>query len=235
MAGVTNSVSPMSMRVRSSNARPARSYEQLAVAPAFIFHWTSKGQFGRPFKSFDKLWRKALAAAKLPPDRIFHDLRRSAVRNLIRAGVDPSVAMKISGHQTRSMLDRYHIVGEAEAAGFTLAHRYLSSQPKVRNVEEGQTIRGHSCCRRSGSPCRSAHDGGSEWESNPPLRGSARSRTALKAAQVTRPDSLPRCSDDDSRGISSPAPREQRHRYHAAQHTVWIYSDNLPPQTPGRI
>lgn len=38
----------------------------------------------------------------------------------------------------------------------------------------------------------SARVGGSGWESNPPLRGSARSRTALKAAQVTRPESLPR-------------------------------------------
>jgi hypothetical protein len=38
---------------------------------------------------------------------------------------------------------------------------------------------------------RSARAGGSEWESNPPLRGSARSQTALKAAQVTRPESLP--------------------------------------------
>ena len=37
-----------------------------------------------------------------------------------------------------------------------------------------------------------APDGGSGWESNPPLRGLARSRTALKAAQVTRPESLPR-------------------------------------------
>ena len=35
-------------------------------------------------------------------------------------------------------------------------------------------------------------DGGSGWESNPPLQGSARSQTALKAAQVTRPESLPR-------------------------------------------
>lgn len=38
--------------------------------------------------------------------------------------------------------------------------------------------------------------GGSGWESNPPLQGSARSRTALKAAQVTRPESLPRRPDD---------------------------------------
>jgi hypothetical protein len=37
----------------------------------------------------------------------------------------------------------------------------------------------------------SRENGGSGWESNPPLRGSTRSRTALKAARVTRPESLP--------------------------------------------
>jgi len=68
---------------------------------------------GKPFNELRKGFLNACARVGLV-GKTFHDLRRTGVRNLIRAGVPETVAMKISGHKSRSIFDRYNITSEQD-------------------------------------------------------------------------------------------------------------------------
>ncbi|KAA0254734.1 MAG: site-specific integrase [Acidobacteria bacterium] len=81
------------------------AYGTTAVSP-YVFH-----RLGQPMREdlVERWWHKATTKAGLQ-GRLFHDLRRTAIRDMIRAGVPQSVAMSISGHRTDSMFRRYDIV-----------------------------------------------------------------------------------------------------------------------------
>ena len=67
---------------------------------------------GRRVDDIRKGWAKTAEATGI--HRLFHDLQRTGVRNLFRAGAPQKVAMMISGHKTTSMFSRYNIVDERD-------------------------------------------------------------------------------------------------------------------------
>jgi integrase len=77
---------------------------------------------GVPVREWRTALRDACRKAKVP-NRLLHDCRRTAARNLIRAGVPERIAMLLTGHKTRAVFDRYNIVNEQEllTAGARLA------------------------------------------------------------------------------------------------------------------
>jgi integrase len=89
-------------------------------------------------------WREACDRAGVP-NLLFHDLRRSAVRNMTRAGIPRPVAMAITGHKTESMYRRYDIASEADLSGAgEQMERYLLNQRKARLQRVKRHVNGQS-------------------------------------------------------------------------------------------
>jgi integrase len=105
---------PLTTELVTLLTRLRRERDEYFLRCPWVF--SSNGQrIGQFFGSWKSACTKAgLATEDGKPMRVFHDLRRTAITNLVRAGVPELVATRVSGHKTRAVLDRYNIINDQD-------------------------------------------------------------------------------------------------------------------------
>jgi integrase len=97
-------------------------------ASPFVFH-----RKGKPIKSFRKAFKAAAKAVGFP-GLVPHDMRRSAIRNFRKAGLSESDGMKLSGHKTRAVYDRYDIISDEDSRQAMRRAQEYAKQEASRKV-----------------------------------------------------------------------------------------------------
>jgi hypothetical protein len=124
---------PLTPTLRAVVEHQRERSEALAKETGRIVPWLFH-RGGQPIKNFRRAWLTACRQAGLA-GRIPHDFRRTAVRNLERAGVPRSVAMKLVGHKTESVYRRYAIASETDLKdGGVKLERLHRAEPGARVV-----------------------------------------------------------------------------------------------------
>jgi integrase len=106
-----------------------------------IIPWVFTHPDGTPIRDFRCAWVNACRAAGVP-GRLVHDFRRTAVRNLERAGVPRSAAMKLTGHKTEAVYRRYAITDSAmlQEAALKLAVLHASETGSEENRKSSAKV-----------------------------------------------------------------------------------------------
>jgi integrase len=144
-------VFPMTDDLRALLKKQDEERERLKKAGTIVanvfFRMVAKGRRGpkspRAITAFTKAWRTACIAAGCP-GRIPHDLRRTAIRNMVRRGIPDAVAMKLAGHKTRSVFDRYNVVSDSDLRAAAKRLNGLTGTIQGQERDSAPEVRGES-------------------------------------------------------------------------------------------